>query len=650
MLNGRRSCRPLLWLLLATCLIGTPRIAFGQIQAPVPAPSSTTSNLKRLSLDDLLNVEITSVSRHSERLFDAPASIYVIGSEDIRRSGATTLPEVLRLAPNLTVANVGRTGPAQQAISARGFNNNVGNKLLVLIDGRTVYTPLFSGVFWDQQDVLLSDIDRIEVISGPGATLWGANAVNGVINVITKPASETQSGVGSATLGSFTREVALRWGGTVRAVSYRAYAKFGGWDHTKQANGADLRNAWHRRQGGFRADWGSSRDTVTVQGDAYTGGSEHRGFVGAIEVPALEVSGFNVTTRWTRRLQGSANMQLQAYIDQSDRNDIVLFGPKAALFDVEFQHSSPIGRHRFTWGSGYRRAHDRIDPAAFSRFIPDSRTLNWGNVFVHGEMRLSRRVGATIGTKLERNDYTGLEHLPSARVTWKMSETHLLWGGVSRAVRAPSRYDREVFSPMNPPYRVIGGPNFRSEVANVFETGYRARPLETVSYSVTVFTHLWDGLRSGTGVPVQIENGIEGPIHGVEAWATYRPIGPWSLSAGSTLLSEHLRLKRTTTDPGALNNPTLRNDPDYQWMLRSNIDVRHNVELDVYLRGVASLPNPTVPAFAEADVRVAWRPKPSVEVAVNGRDLLHDSHPEFGAVPGRSEVPRRVSVDLKTLF
>jgi iron complex outermembrane recepter protein len=635
------------WLLLATCLVATPRGASGQVQAPVPAPASTVGNLKRLNLDDLLNVEVTSVSRHSERLFDAPASIYVIGSDDIRRSGAVTLPEVLRLAPNLQVS---RVDPAQHSISARGFNNNVGNKLLVLIDGRTAYTPLFSGVFWDQQDLLLSDIDRIEVISGPGATLWGANAVNGVINVITKPASETQGGAGSATFGSANREVALRWGGALSAASYRAYVKFAGWDNTRMASGVDHRNDWHRGQVGMRADWGGSRDSVTVQGDAYSGESEHRGFVGTFEVTPLEVSGFNVMTRWTRQLQGDASMQVQAYVDQSDRNDVVLFGPKANLFDVEFQHSSPFGKHRLTWGSGYRRAHDRVDPAFASRFIPDSRALNWGNVFVHGELRLSSRVGATIGTKLERNDYTGIEHLPSARVTWRMSETHFLWGGVSRAVRAPSRYDREVFFPMNPPYLVIGGPNFRSEVANVFETGYRGKPLETVSYSVTVFTHLWDHLRSGTGLPVQIENRIEGPVYGVETWATYRPVDRWSLSAGATFLSEHLRLEPGSTDPVGVNNPTLRNDPDYQWKLRSSVDVRHNIELDVDLRGVASLPSPAVPAFTEADVRVAWRPKPSVEVAVNGRDLLHDSHPEFGALPTRSEVPRRASVDLRWLF
>jgi iron complex outermembrane receptor protein len=222
MLGSLTACRPTTWFLLAACLACTTRVASGQTPTPGPG-SASISSLKRLSLDDLINVEVTSVSRHSEALFDAPASIYVIGSADIRRSGAVTLPEVLRLAPNLQVS---RVDPTQHSISARGFNNNVGNKLLVLIDGRTVYTPLFSGVFWDQQDLLLADIDRIEVISGPGATLWGANAVNGVINVITKPASETQGVVASATVGSANRDVALRWGGTARAASYRAYAKF----------------------------------------------------------------------------------------------------------------------------------------------------------------------------------------------------------------------------------------------------------------------------------------------------------------------------------------------------------------------------------------------------------------------------------------
>jgi len=636
-----RTCsrRLIVWSVCAACMLASP--------PPARAQTVTPTALKRLTIDDLVNLEVTSVSRHSERLFEAPASIYVINDEDIRRSGATTLPEVLRLAPNLEVA---RIDPLQAAISARGFNNAAGNKLLVLIDGRTVYTPLFSGVFWEQQDLLLQDIDRIEIISGPGATLWGANAVNGVINIITKPASETQRGVVSAGVGSADREVAVRWGGTMNAASYRAYAKRSSWDGTVNGRGERLLNAWERNQVGLRVDWGGSRDTVTVQGDAYAGETEHRGFVGDIEVPELEIAGLNLLTKWTRRLDGDASMHVQAYFDHAQRDDFVIFRPKANLFDLEFQHTLPLGQHRLVWGGGYRHSRDHVDAAFVSRFFPDRKHLSWENVFVHGEFRLTDRIGTTLGVKLETNDYTGLEYLPSTRLTWKAHENHFLWGGFSRAVRAPSRYDREVFFPMNPPFLVIGGPNFVSEVANVFEVGYRGRHAEAVSYSVTAFTHLWDRLRSGTGVPVQLENRIEGPVYGLEAWATYRPFAAWTLSAGTALLGKDLVLEPGSTDPVGVANPTLHNDPDYHWMVRSSVDLSATIELDAMLRGVGALPHPAVPAYRELDLRLAWRPSPRLTVALTGRDLLHGNHPEYGDAQSRAEIPRRASLGATWSF
>jgi iron complex outermembrane receptor protein len=623
------------------CVTGDPSRASAQ------APASPTRSLKSLSVDDLVNLEVTSVSRRGERIFDAAASIYVISAEDIRRSGVTTLPEALRLAPNL---NVARLDPVEFAISARGFNNAVGNKLLVLIDGRTVYTPLFSGVFWDQQDIPLDDIERIEVISGPGATLWGANAVNGVINVITKPSTETQGGLLSTSVGSTDRDVVMRWGDTIKSASYRAYAKFSGWDRMNRANGTTGLNEWSRGQVGGRADWGGARSTLTVQGDAYTGASEDRGHLGTFAIPRIEVGGANVLTRWARQLAGDSSMQVQAYFDHATRDDFVLFRPEANLFDVEFQHSMPVQRHRVLWGGGYRRSQDEIGAAIASRFIPDSRALNWENVFVHGELRLTERVGATLGTKLENNDYTGLEHLPSVRLTWRALESYFLWSGYSRAVRAPARYDREVFFPMEPPFLVIGGPNFQSEVADVLEVGHRGQPTQTVGYSITGFAHVWDKLRSGTAVPVQMENKIEGTVYGVEMWGTYQPLPFWTWSAGASFLSERLRLEPGSGDPVGVNNPTLRNDPDYLWMLRSGLDLPANFEADVSVRAVAALPSPVVPAYTEMDVRLGWRPLQKIQLAINGRDLLHDTHPEFGDIATRSQIRRRVSCEMRWLF
>lgn len=596
------------------------------------------SDLKRLTVDELMELEVTSVSRRSERLRDAPAAVFVISADDIRRSGATTLAEALRLAPSLQVA---RIDAVQYAVSARGFNNAVGNKLLVLIDGRTVYTPLFSGVFWDQEDLLLSDIERIEVVSGPGGTLWGANAVNGVINVITKSAADTQGTVVVGGAGNADGDLAVRWGGAVGSGFMRAYAKLDRTDGTRGSDGRRIPNGWRRRQFGVRADWERPNDTWTVQGDAYVGESDHRGFVETFEIPPVEVSGVNALARWNHRRDDGADLQLQMYFDRSTRDDLVLFRPKANIVDVELQQTVPWRRHALLWGAGYRHGSDHVDSGIFATFLPADRRLNWMNVFAQGEFHVGDRVRATIGTKLERNDYTGFEYLPSARLAWHASPHRMVWAAVSRAVRAPSRLDREVFFPAEPPYIVAGGPDFQSEVANVFEVGLRAQPSSAVSYSVSAFAHVWDKLRSGTAVPVALENKIQGTVYGVELWGTYQPRPFWTLTAGATLLASDLRLMADSTDPVGIDNPTLRNDPDHHWLLRSSVDLAGGVEADAHLRGVAALPNPQVPAYTELGLRLGWRLHPNVQISVTGLDLLHDRHPEFGNVADRSEIGRR---------
>ncbi|MDY6984413.1 MAG: TonB-dependent receptor plug domain-containing protein, partial [Pseudomonadota bacterium] len=291
--------------------------------------------LASLSLEDLANLEITSVSRRAQSVSAAPASIYVITSDDIRRSGATSLPEVLRLAPNLQVA---RIDSAQYAISARGFNNAVGNKLLVLLDGRTLYTPLFSGVFWEMEDTLLQDIERIEVISGPGATLWGANAVNGVINIITRPAADTHGVLVTAAGGDREHGGGLRIGGELGSAQVRVYAKARQVDNTNREDGADVADSWDRAQAGFRADWAGTDRSFTLQGDVYDGEGSHRGFFGTTEVPGIAISGANLLARWTRTLNPDSNLRVQAYWSRSEREEAVLFSPKADILDLEVQH------------------------------------------------------------------------------------------------------------------------------------------------------------------------------------------------------------------------------------------------------------------------------------------------------------------------
>src|SRR5258707_12653187 len=439
-------------------------LALACFSAGAAAQVQLAANLAELSLEELANLQVTSVSRRAERLADAAAALYVITGEDIRRSGVTSLPEALRLAPNLEVA---RIDSRQYAISARGFNNSIGNKLLVLIDGRTVYTPLFSGVFWDAQDTLLDDIERIEVTSGPGATLCAANAVNGVIDVITRGAHETRGTLAEAGAGNRERGISARHGFDLNGGAMRIYAKAFDRDNTVRANGAAVRDEWHNTQAGFRGDWGSEARGFTLQGDLYRG---------SIQQPVgddTSISGGNLLGRITRELAGGSRVQAQVYYDNTQREIPGSFSERLNTFDAEAQHSFQATPNQFgTWRGGHRRADDRVTNSAQLAFLPDATTLRWTNVFAQDEVALGSRWRLTLGSKLESNVYTGTDFLPSARLAWKLDEHHLLWTAVSRAVRAPSRLDRDLFTPSQPPFVLAGGPDFRSAVAQGYELGY----------------------------------------------------------------------------------------------------------------------------------------------------------------------------------
>jgi iron complex outermembrane receptor protein len=610
------------------------------------------ADLADLSLEQLANIEVTSVSRRAERLSDAAASIYVITNDDIRRAGVTRLPEALRLAPNLQVA---RTSSSAYAISARGFNNSIGNKLLVLIDGRTVYTPLFSGVFWDSQDVMLEDIDRIEVISGPGGTLWGANAVNGVINIITRQAQATQGTLVAAGGGNLEAGGSVRHGGKFGADGhYRVYGKYFDRDNTQRANGTDVADAWHNGQVGFRADWGGSNRNFTFQGDAYSGKLE--------TLPSkTRMDGVNLLGRWNQRLAGGSDFRLQTYFDHIERDIPNAIKEVLNIFDIEFQHGIPIGAsQRVLWGAGYRYARDRVQNSASIAFLPADKNLDWANLFVQDEIKITETVELTAGIKFESNDYTDWETLPSLRLAWKPYANQLLWTALSRAVRAPSRLDRELFSPANPTptFILAGGPTFRSEIANVFEIGNRGQPSSAVSYSITAFYHDYDHLRSVEPAPgatcvavapgnsCVLGNLIEGTSKGVEAWGSYQAMQGWRLSGGVLLLDVDLKRKPGSTDP---NPAALGNDPDYQWQLRSSHNLTPRHELDIILRSIGELPNPNVPSYTAVDVRIGWRPVRDLELSLTAQNLLDSSHPEFGSATGmtsRSEFERGVFLKL----
>jgi iron complex outermembrane receptor protein len=606
------------------------------------AQPASRRDLTELSLEELANIQVTSVSRRAEPLRDAPASIFVITSEDIRRSGATSLAEALRLAPNLQVA---RIDAGQYAISARGFNGLAANKLLVLVDGRTIYTPLFSGVFWDQQDALIEDIERIEVISGPGATLWGANAVNGVINVITRLARDTHGALVSLGGGNRQQVAALRYG---RALGdhghFRLYGKATHLENTQRGNGTAVRDGRDWLQAGFRADWGDEGDGFTLQGDAYRVKSEDRGVAAGLPIGRAELSGANVLGRWTRRVGEESDLRLQAYVDHAERNERILFQPESDLFDFEVQHGLSMGAHRLVWGAGYRYGRDDVEDGFLVGFRPKQRELNWINVYAQADVQLHEALDLKAGVKLEHNDYTGWEYLPNLRLAWKPAGEHLIWAAVSRAVRAPARFDRDVIRPLG---GVFGGPNFAAEVANVFQLGYRAQLASVLTWSVTAFRHDWDKLRSATALPVFFENRIEGPVYGVETWASWQPLSVWRLSGGLTTLRKDLRLELGSSDPLGPRNPQLADDPERQWMLRSSLTLWRMHELDAVVRHVGALPTPIVPAYTAVDARYAWRLRPDLEVFLLGQNLFDRTHPEFNAAPGRSEFERGVFVGAR---
>jgi iron complex outermembrane recepter protein len=599
------------------------------------ARAQQTASLADLSLEQLGNIEVTSVSGRAESLMDAAASIYVITAEDIRRSAATSLPEALRLAPNLQVASL---NAAQYSISARGFNNAIGNKLLVLIDGRTVYSPLFSGVFWDSNDVVLEDIERIEVVSGPGGTLWGANAVNGVINIITRAASATQGAAASVVRsGSGGYEMA-RWGGRLgEAGHYRVYALTADHADTRRADGFVRPDSASKDQAGFRSDWADRAGQFTLQGDAYTGGKYPANNL------APKQSAENLLGRWSGSFANGSPFKVQAYVDHTRRDDVTLFRDEATTFDVQFSHepTMPAG-HQLLWGAGYRRTHDVTNASTTAEFLPGERNLSWANVFAQHDLQIGEKGTFTAGAKAEHNIYTGWEFLPNARLEYKHSPQDTTWVAVSRAVRAPARLDRDFFVPAKPPFVINGGPNFVSEVATVVEAGHRGAVGRALTYSITAFRQHYEHLRSGSPPPVTLVNQIAGNVDGLEAWGTWQAAPAWRLSAGLLELHEDLNSTRGTPDPSGVAG--LGNDPRRQWNLRSSLDIGARGEFDVLLRHVGALPSPVVQAYTAVDARLALRVTPRLELSVLAQNLFDPRHVEFNAVGTASQIERKLFI------
>lgn len=628
--------------------------------ATAEGDSPTIGALKQLNVEDLMNVEVTSVARHPEKLLQAASAIQVITQDDIRRSGATSIPEALRLADNLQVA---QKNSHDWAISARGFNTDLANKLLVMIDGRTVYTPLYSGVFWDVQDYLLEDIDRIEVISGPGGALWGANAVNGVINIITKSAKDTQGVYAEAGGGSQPQDVTgARYGGLLGTDSaYRVYGKYFDRGSEILANGDSASDSWQQGRAGFRMDSdATAHDRLTLQGDYYDGREDEQAGGTA------DVSGANLLGRWTRSVSEESDFSLQSYIDQTHLSDPegplmvsgMQFSPAGTVYDdlttydVDFQHRFSLGtRNRVVWGLGYRYTHDAVIEAPSVGFFPAVLAQNLYSAFVQDELTLARNLSFTLGTKLEHNDYTGFEFEPDARLSWALNTNQALWAAVSRAVRTPSRVDTDL-SEGTPPYLVLlkGNPDFTSEALLAYELGYRAQLNSAFTASVSSFYNQYNDIRStsftpDTILPLYFANNLEGDTYGMEFSGNYQVTEDWSLHAGYTLLRENLRVKPGQFDLDDALNETA--DPRGQFSLRSALTLPRRTELMAALRWVDTLhtnngPTPgTVPSYFELDTRLAWHLSTRLELSLAGQNLLHSRHPEYGFPdPARPEIER----------
>lgn len=613
-----------------------------------------------------LDTPVSTVSRQESTVGHSPAAVFVITNEMIRRSGAKEVPELLRMVPGLEVAKIDSN---KWAISARGFNGRFANSLLVQIDGRTVYTPLFAGVFWDVQDLLLEDVERIEVIRGPGGTLWGANAVNGIINILTKNAKDTQGAYVESGAGSYERGyTSVRYGGRIgEDLFYRFYGK---WFERGTGSSPDMPedDSWRQGRGGFRADWNASPDDkVTLQGDYYNGYSGDRSVFplrqgadvlalppyNAIIQGKTYVTGENVNLQWKRDLAEGSDWTARLYYDRTNRVwETYGFADDCAILDFDFQHRFPVGsNHELIWGFGYRNTKDMVQSSTPAISLdPASRSDNVFSCFAQDQITLAEDLWyLTLGSKLEHNDYTGIEIQPSIRLLWTPDKQRSIWGAISRAVRTPSHGETaamdtlaaqavppDVPLPIYP--AVVGNPHLKSEELIAYELGYREQMTERFSWDLALFINSYQRICSAVAgtlepvylpypylvLPMTISNDRRGCVYGAELAATYAISPTWRLQGAYTYLLMDIRPLDGETQV-ALNGQS----PSSQVYLQSGWDLGGRWELDLIGRYVDALPDFGVPSYIVGDARLAWHWSKNLEFSVVGRNLLHGAHAEF---------------------
>jgi len=619
-------------------------------------------SLKRLSLEDLGRIEVTTASKVPVKATRTPAAIYVITQEDIRRSGATSIPEALRLAPGVEVARVDSN---TWSLGVRGFESTLSRSVLVLIDGRSVYTPLFAGVYWQVQDTLLEDIERIEVIRGPGGTIWGANAVNGVINIITKRAQETHGTLVSTGGGNLDQGfVNFRYGtGNDKGLNYRIYGKAftrGPEFHPDQKQFDD----WRMGQTGFRTDWDvHNRDRLTLQGDVYSGDAGQRVGITSYSPPFMtnveqnaELSGGNLLGRWERELGSGSNVQLQTYYDRTNRKQ-ANFAESRDTFDIDFIHHLTLpGRQDFLWGLGARLSSGNVsDVVNTVVFTPNHYTDKLYNAFIQDEIPIvGNQLSLTVGSKFLHNNYSGFEIQPTARLLWTPSSRQTVWGAVTRAVRTPSRVEEDLqltallaSTPLTF-LRVVGDRKFSSESLIGYEAGYRSLMGPKFYVDIAAFYNNYDNLLSiepgapfsetsppppHAVVPFFFRNGLLGNTAGFEIAPDWTPTRTWRLRGSYSYLHMDLSKEASSLDASTANS-TQGSSPHHQIAIQSSLDLPRKLEFDQTFRYVSSLPAQLVRAYTTADVRFSWHATRSLDVSVVGQNLFQPHHAESGGDPG----------------
>lgn len=639
------------------------------------AAEEEVGDFTSLSLEDLMAVEVTTASKRAERASQAAAAVFVLTREDIARSGVVTVADALRLVPGVNVAQINANS---WAVTVRGFNSRFANKLLVMIDGRSVFTPLFSGVLWDQQNLVLAEVERIEVVRGPGGTLWGANAVNGVINIITRSSREDHGAFAKVSAGDELRaQAVLSLGGKLgENGAFRVYGKFESFDEGVTSTGVEANDDWRNFRGGFRTDYSlNARDELMVSGEVSVIDSGETLDVPLLTAPYLQRRnadinrvGAHLLGRWTRTISEDSEISVQAYVDYSDI-EIPQGEEKRLTADIAVQHSFGVGdMHDVLWGVGFRNVSDDIVNSEFVTFQDPDLSIQIYNGFLQDTVSFSPEFDLTIGAKFEHNGYTGFEFQPSARFNWRPDDKFNFWGAVSRAVRTPSRAEDGIrtIATVAPPGTPVINPSplplalqftgsnlIESEDLIAYELGARIRLHDTVSIDVTGFYNDYDNLRGSligaptvvasptpyAVLPLTVAELVKAETHGVEAVIDWQALPHWRVQASYSYLNVD---GEAPVAPNILATPPGGADPTHTATVRSLFDVSKRIRFDATVRFVDDLPGANIDSYVTFDARLAWRPNDMLEVSVTGRNLSDDKHFEFGVDPSFATIPTAV--------